>query len=244
MCADVSKTTEPGDAVEWHSHIATDFDSKYSDKPQFIARDRVWSAFIEKYSNPNFSVLDIGCGSGVFTFKLAEKNRVALGIDGSDKMLEICEAKKARSPLSNISFAQSDISALKNVAKEHVDIVVCSSVLEYVDDLPGAFDTICSLINTDGYFIVSMPNIQSLYRKFERLAYSLTGKPRYYRYVKNVSTFARLKDELRQRGFEIIESAYYGDAPAVSKLFRPLGLSKYADNLFAVVAKRVARSNS
>ncbi|HED36915.1 MAG TPA: class I SAM-dependent methyltransferase, partial [Ignavibacteria bacterium] len=67
------------DAVDWHTKIASEFDEKYSNSKYFKERFIIWKRFIDKYSNHNYSVLDLGCGSGTFTFYLAEINRAVIG---------------------------------------------------------------------------------------------------------------------------------------------------------------------
>jgi 2-polyprenyl-3-methyl-5-hydroxy-6-metoxy-1,4-benzoquinol methylase len=75
-------------AIEWHTQIARNFDQKYSTSRNFTERYAIWTNVIDKYSNLSLSVLDIGCGSGVFTFYSAEKNNKVIGIDASKEMFE------------------------------------------------------------------------------------------------------------------------------------------------------------
>ncbi len=82
-----------------------------------------------------------------------------------------------------------------------------------------------------------MPNRQSFYRKLESVIFKLTGRPKYYEYVKNVCTLREMESKLKDHGFNLLESNYFGEAPFLSKLFRTFGLPCYADNLFVVVAR-------
>lgn len=55
-------------------------------------------------------ILDVGCGTGLFIQKIAEKNGIIVGIDSSKKMLE--EAKRACNRLKNASFICGDADFL------------------------------------------------------------------------------------------------------------------------------------
>lgn len=224
------------DAIEWHTQIATEFDDRYSKSKSFKERAGIWGKLIDQYSNPRFSALDVGCGSGVFSFYLAEKNDRVVGFDASESMLAICEEKKKARSVDNVEFKQADVQQLSEQCTTQNDLVICSSVLEYVEDLDHVLGQLKSVLRKDGVLILSMPNRQSLYRKMERVAYRLLKRPKYYQFVKNVWTLRKMKERLEQLGFVINESAYYGPAPGISAIFRPLGLRRFSDNLFVTVA--------
>ncbi len=61
------------DAVDWHTNFAATFDAGYKCKADFIERLEVWTGLIDRYSNADFQVLDIGCGSGVFSVLCGRK---------------------------------------------------------------------------------------------------------------------------------------------------------------------------
>ncbi len=224
-------------AIDWHTQIATDFDKKYLSSKNFIEPFAIWTKLIDKYSHQDFRVLDLGCGSGIFTIYSAERNSSAIGMDGSEEMLKICRQRKANAETYNVDFIQSNINDLQQNLTEKFDLIICSSVLEYLDDLEGSLRSISSSLNENGLLIFSMPNRQSFYRKLESVIFKLTGRPKYYEYVKNVCTLREMESKLKDHGFNLLESNYFGEAPFLSKLFRTFGLPCYADNLFVVVAR-------
>lgn len=83
-------------AIDWHTDIDRNFDQKYTTSKNFRERYFIWTDIIDKYSNDKFLVLDIGCGSGVFSFYSAEKNKEVIGIDASKEMLRICRNRWRR----------------------------------------------------------------------------------------------------------------------------------------------------
>jgi 2-polyprenyl-3-methyl-5-hydroxy-6-metoxy-1,4-benzoquinol methylase len=224
-------------AVDWHTQIATEFDKKYVNSRNFKERYAIWAKFIDKYSNHDFRVLDLGCGSGIFTIYLSERNRFAIGLDASPEMLKLCQERKRNAGASNVDFINSNINALKQSLHGNVDMIICSSVLEYLDDLDESLKLISSSLKQNGLLIFSMPNKQSLYRKIAPVAFKLTGRPKYYKYVKNVCTLNEIENKLTKFRFTLLESAYYGETIFLSKMLRKIGLPHYSDNLFIAVAQ-------
>ncbi|HLA84209.1 MAG TPA: methyltransferase domain-containing protein [Thermoguttaceae bacterium] len=224
--------------VEWHTQIAAEFDSKYAASESFKERFAIWAKLIDKYSRSDGSALDLGCGSGIFSLYLAERNRSVVAVDASAEMLRICEEKQKRSGLNNVAFSNRDINRLEPSWIEKVDLIICSSVLEYLDDLDRSLTLLASSLKRDGVLILSMPNRRSLYRRVESLAFRFTRRPRYYRYVRHLCTVDEIESRLDAVGLKIQENTYYGRSPLLSPLFRRLGLAPYSDNLFVVVARR------
>ena len=54
------------------------------------------------------NVLDEGCGSGVFTLKIARRASRIKGVDTSTAALRLAERNLARSKLSNVDFRRGD----------------------------------------------------------------------------------------------------------------------------------------
>lgn len=224
-------------AIDWHTDIARNFDQKYTTSRNFRERYSIWTDIIDKYSNDKFLVLDIGCGSGVFSFYSAERNKEVIGIDASEKMLQICFEKLDELATKNVKFINGNIESLSQHVDHKADMVICSSVLEYIDDLDASIELIKQSMNVDGVFLFSMPNKQSLYRKLEALSYKLFGRPKYYKYVKNVCTLDEMTIKLKRFGFSTMEYKYYGETTFLSAIFRKMRLPQYSDNLYVIVAR-------
>jgi predicted TPR repeat methyltransferase len=224
-------------AIDWHTQIATDFDKEYVNSKNFKERYAIWTKFIDKYSNHDFRALDLGCGSGIFTIYLSERNGFTIGLDASAEMLKKCQEKKRNTGASHVDFINCNINALKQSLNDNVDMIICSSVLEYLDDFDESLELISSSLNKNGLLIFSMPNKRSLYRKIGPVAFKLIGRPKYCKYVKNVCTLNEIENKLKKFGFNLLESAYYGKTPFLSNILRKIGLSHYSDNLFIAVAQ-------
>jgi 2-polyprenyl-6-hydroxyphenyl methylase/3-demethylubiquinone-9 3-methyltransferase len=228
----------PDDGIGWHSSIASTFDLKYCRSKTFIERYKVWTELVARYSDPKFRVLDIGCGTGVFTFFAAKHNSEIVGIDASGQMIDICRKKKKDSGACNVDFLEADLMSLPDAVSGKVDLILCSSVLEYLDDVCKAVRVVASLLRNGGILLCSMPNKSSLYRLLERVTYQIWNRPRYYRYVKNVCTVEALRGTLGENNLNVEAVQYYSKIPILSHMLRPLGLAKYSDSLFVMVARK------
>jgi 2-polyprenyl-3-methyl-5-hydroxy-6-metoxy-1,4-benzoquinol methylase len=198
------------DAIEMHSQDADGFDAQYRTSRDFRQRHRVWTALIRKHASPNGRVIDVGCGSGVFSLIAAEQSESVLGIDGSAEMVALCNRKLSKSKLCNVAFIQAKIEDLLHLGLGKADLVLCSSVLEYVDDLRGCLEILVGLLGFGGKLIVSMPNRRSLYRRLEHVTFRLIGKPAYLACVRHLSTVADFNALASGCELKSIEAEYYG----------------------------------
>ena len=57
-----------------------------------------------------FTVLDVGCGTGNFTFTLAEAGFLATGIDAYDALVELAREKRRAMHVPNLAFRQTDLA--------------------------------------------------------------------------------------------------------------------------------------
>ena len=86
---------------------------------------------------PNGKILDLGCGSGYISKYLATKNLLPIGIDFSEKMIEIAKQKYPEIPFYNVDIADVDKTFEENtfdgllaiyilyfIPKEQMDIVL------------------------------------------------------------------------------------------------------------------------
>ncbi len=103
----------------------------------------------------NKKILDLGCGYGghCMEFVRMGAERV-VGVDISEKMLEIARKENAHERISYLNMAMEDISAID----ERFDLAVSSLALHYVEDFEGVVKNIHSLLNEGGMFVFSQEN--------------------------------------------------------------------------------------
>lgn len=126
-----------------------------------------WSSFYDSYPNPTVAaddtafpafwgelrgldILEIGCGTGRHTVRLAEHNHVT-GIDISAGMLAQARAKMP----DGVRLIEGDFITCPALADGAFDVAVASLVLEHIGD-PGLFFTRLALkLRRGGRFLMS-----------------------------------------------------------------------------------------
>lgn len=231
-------------AIDFHSETAVEFNQKYNQSPQFRERFRVWTKLFEQFIKPEMSVLDAGCGSGVFSIYLVQKKCMVIGIDGSEKMIELCNQNNTKKGLS-ISFKQEELP-LKNILQyAQKDVVLCSSVLEYVFDYEEVIEQFSQILKPDGLLIISIPNANSWYRKVEKHIFKITNHPSYYAYIQHTLSEEDFSKSLKKYGFELQKLVYYPNTNWFSKTVRNIGLNeKHINTMFVGVYKKQYDKNS
>ena len=103
------------------------------------------------------NVLDIGSGVGTLDFYLALHGKTILGIETSHKAVKIANRSLKNFNLENkIKFIQEDFFKL-NLNKTF-DFVICSEVLEHLQDDQAAIKKIYGLIKKNGLVMITVPS--------------------------------------------------------------------------------------
>jgi ubiquinone/menaquinone biosynthesis C-methylase UbiE len=104
----------------------------------------------------NKSIVDLGCGTGRFSFLLEQFFPEEItGIDISKEMIKIAE-QLAREKGSRAKFIQGDIEDLSGMASNSVDFVFSSTVLHYIKDLHGIMQEIYRILKSSSCCILSV----------------------------------------------------------------------------------------
>ncbi len=227
-------------AVGYFSHNAREFDDLYRQRGFSEGRVEIWRGLIDKYALPGGSAVDLGCGSGVLTFHLAETMSRAIGVDGAPDMVAFCETQRQQRGLQNVAFRHGELPFIDEAPLMNADLLISSSVVEYVPDLDATLRLFARIVRTGGIVIVSIPNVASLSRVSQRLRYRLTGQPEIYRYIRHFSSPGFLQRRVRPLGLVALESHYYTHATRVAKLGRSLRLPEgLTEDLFVSVFRKV-----
>jgi len=100
-------------------------------------------------------ILDVGCGNGVISRHLGRAGFNVLGVDVSEKTIEAARANTTDLP--NVQFMKKSAEELV-ASGERYDAIICSEVLEHLND-PGSLISVLRESLTDkGKLIVTVPN--------------------------------------------------------------------------------------
>lgn len=102
------------------------------------------------------TVVDLGCGTGIFTFLLEQDNPLEIiGIDLSEEMLQIAK-DKAKKNKSRANFVLYDAARCANVIEKPVDFIFSSTTSHYIEDLELLFDNVSRSLKEEGESIFSV----------------------------------------------------------------------------------------
>lgn len=224
--------------TEFFSSTSEAFQGSYSTDPDFLERRALWAGLIGKYSAGRKTALDLGCGPGILTKILLESSLAVLAVDGSDEMVKLCQKNTQASGISRAEYVHDYLPALPKLENRQFELLLCSSVLEYVDDLTGSLGRIHQLLAPGGVAIISMPNRNSFYRKLETAKYMLSGRPAYRAHVKHMLTQKELNEIAGPIGLENRECHFYGNGSGIAARASALLPASLRKNLFLSVFEK------
>lgn len=219
-------------AVAFHDARAARFDEGYQRSLAFRERFATWARVMATVVKRGDDVLDAGCGSGVFAFEAARLGGRVAAFDASEKMIELCRARQSEQGVTNVAFVQARLEDERVAAS--FDVVLCSSVLEYVADFDAALASLTRLLKPGGRLILSVPNADSLYRGLERLAFRSIRRPSYLAHVRHRLSDHDIAARLTAAGLTPGTIAYYADPPLGGPLWALLPARRRKTLLLAV----------
>lgn len=157
-----------------YDRIANLFHESYTDEFLYTNVDN-YSFFNMLGRVTDKSILDLGCGSGAFTRMLKPNAKRLVGVDISEKMIEIAKQEEAREPLG-IEYLVGDVFELGEIGR--FDLVVASFFLNQAktkEELLKACQTIYINLKPGGRFITMNNNVDmspEAYPKWQK--YGLT----------------------------------------------------------------------
>lgn len=125
-----------------------------------IRLEYITSKIKENFSVNNkldkLKILDAGCGGGLLSIPLSRLGANIHGVDLGKENIEAAKLKASRESL-NVNFETKDISRLVE-DKAKYDVVICSEVLEHVDNVQEFISSLAKLVNKDGILIMTTLN--------------------------------------------------------------------------------------
>ena len=123
-------------------------------------------------------VLDAGCGSCTKSIQLARRGYSVLGVDLSDKVLEVGRREAAEARLGDrISLRCEDLTSM-TLADGSFGRVLCWGVLMHIPEADRAIAELARVARKNGLIVVSEGNIRSVQAVAMRLLKRLLGRER------------------------------------------------------------------
>lgn len=111
-----------------------------------------FSQVLKSISWKKKKVLDVGCGTGLFTFLVAKKGAKITGIDYSEKAIKIAKTHYFH---PNLTYKYAD---LKNGIKGKFDVIVSNGTLEHTNNPFEVLKKFKKHLTKNGMIIITSPN--------------------------------------------------------------------------------------
>lgn len=230
---------------EYFDRVAIPFNANYDGREEFRERRRIWERLIVENlpAAGNSLCLDVGCGEGALGRIAATHGVRTVGLDQSTDMLRLAQQSANARGLENLEYVTASLplsTPLLQRFRASAGLVLCSSVLEYVDDYQEVLRQFHVLLSAAGRLIVSVPNGYSWYRRAERLLGRLRPDS-YLRHQRQVFYPETFKERLRRLRYAIRSEEFF--AVPLGKFGARLAPERRGprlSSLYVVVAEKAA----
>jgi 2-polyprenyl-6-hydroxyphenyl methylase/3-demethylubiquinone-9 3-methyltransferase len=244
---------KPESVTDHFNRMAPTFVTNYSISPDFKERLEVWRRAIENsvaQMSDKSLCLDMGCGDGSISRQVAARGIRTIGFDQSKTMLELARRRAVEEGVgSRAEYVLASLPLSEELAKTYENsagLIICSSVMEYVDDHEAALRQFHSLLKPGGVLLLSLPNRLSLYRIFERtLRRFLASQDSYLRHQRHQFDPGLIKPLLAEFGYRVIEEEYFSlPLQRLSEKFFHSYRGQWMATMFLVTAEKEPHNRS
>ena len=106
----------------------------------------------KNFSFENRKLLDFGCGGGILTESLYNKNNNIIGMDNNEKLLEIANSHKGKKKIEYLNASKIDDF------QDEFDGIFCFEVLEHVPNFQITLEKLISKLKSGGTIFLSTIN--------------------------------------------------------------------------------------
>lgn len=165
---------------------------------------------IRAYLRPDDRVLELGCGTGTTALTLSAFVGTYIASDYSPEMIAIVNEKRSEAKVANLEVSVGEICD-GSLPGGPFDVILGFNLLHLLPNRRLAFDDIAQNLRPGGLFISKTPCLGGLYRVLEPVVAVLRmmGKAPDFHFLSP----ACLEQEIRQAGFEIVETGDYPKRP-------------------------------
>jgi len=147
------------EAMQCWDDGAEEFAGRYKRNEEFFHKHVINPTLLDLLGNvKGKAALDVACGEGHFSRKLAEQAKGDIqitGIDASKKLIDI--AQKKNEPFSHcIRFLLGDASRLDQLLSNSFDVVVCNMALMFIKRYEETIQEVARVLKPQGIFVLSI----------------------------------------------------------------------------------------
>ncbi len=127
--------------------MAYEFDGKLYEKASIFQQEWGNKLISELNLKGNENILDLGCGNGLLTAKLARlvPNGNVIGVDASEGMIEVAKEKEG----NNLKFKLMDLNEIN--LNRQFDFIFSNATLHWIKNHKQLWTNIHKLLNTNGF---------------------------------------------------------------------------------------------
>jgi SAM-dependent methyltransferase len=180
--------------------LAHETSMKIFDNNLHPGRIKIFDFLKNKISHGD-TILDLGCGNGEISCKLSEICKSVIGIDHNPARIKYANDNCKN---ENLIFVCGDALEFLNVNKQKYDVLICSHILEHLDDPGSLLQNVKPFFS---YIYIEVPDFESSYLNHIR---SLLNVQLNYSDDDHVYEFDRdeIKELVTNQGMKIIDSEY------------------------------------
>jgi ubiquinone/menaquinone biosynthesis C-methylase UbiE len=140
------------------NEIANEYDAWYNTPlGRFVDEVESKLAFEAIEIKPGMKVLDVGCGTGIYTRRLVDMGCEVTGVDIADKMLDI-----AREKVPEAKFVNSSVYALP-FPHDQFDLIFSMATFEFIHNAKAAYYEMKRVVKPGATIFVGTINGDSLW---------------------------------------------------------------------------------
>jgi SAM-dependent methyltransferase len=173
---DAGRTLHPDeqaeDYVDFYRRIgeAQLEEAYYSRHGYAVARHHLLLGLLAPDAKRGGALLDVGCASGYYTARYAQRGGRATGIDVAESSLALARERAGRAGVGDrCVFAVGDVRNLP-LEDRSFDVVLATEVLEHIREQRQALAELSRVLRPGGTLVVSSPGVMDALTMRERIA--------------------------------------------------------------------------
>lgn len=194
-------------SIEFHDAIAPTYDSKARRADSFPSARLIFDLVSPHLGPDQKQILDVGIGTGLSSQPFFDNGCVITGVDGSQKMLEVCRQKAIASKLLKVDFARAALP----LQDGQYDAVISANTFYSISPLnyahilgemhrvtkPGGLCAFNYEVNPHGS-LGYRSNDATMDRRYPRTVSTFSAGPQYIRQILSAHASRILEEDTRQ----------------------------------------------